>query len=140
MKNYEFHLTRESLIRITGASEEEIVEYEKNGLLPIVAGDKPQTRYRPNAIETIRFIRMANRLGFSIEDVSMMIFLIEIFGGGGDYVGAVIHDHILSVRDQISRLLAMEKELINLESRCLSDLDYLAGIASAPQESGRMQA
>lgn len=140
MQKYEFHLTRESLAKFTGASVEEIMRYEQHGMLPIVHTRDDRVLFRPNAVETVRFIRSVLRLGFSVEEVCMMISLIEIFGGGGDYVGAVIHDRILAVRKQISNLLAMEKELMQFERRCVSDFSFLSSIASVPADCGLMQA
>ena len=93
--------------------------YERRGLLP-----EPPRRasgyrvYGPDAVEIVRFIKRAQELGFSLDDIES---LFELMAGGPDDCGQVRHlavDRITQLDARIADLQAMRDSLDRLVATC----------------------
>ena len=73
-------------------------------------------RYRPSALTRLRFIRRAQSLGFTLDDVQALLSLDD---GQGCSAARAIGEHKLAdVRQRLQALRVLEVALSDLVSRC----------------------
>lgn len=88
--------------------------YEEQGLLtPDERSDAGYRLYRPKAVERLRFIQRAQRLGFSLEDIGVLL-QGETAGAtavDADTVTATAEARYLALEEEITRLLVLRHEL-----------------------------
>lgn len=63
-----------SLAQRAGLATSAIRYYERVGLLSAATRQNGQRRYDPRAIDTVRTIQMAQRLGFSLDEVRHLLY------------------------------------------------------------------
>jgi MerR family mercuric resistance operon transcriptional regulator len=106
-----------ALANKAGVHVETIRYYQSIGLMP-----KPERqgggarRYGEGAIERLRFIRRAQGLGFSLEEVKQLLSLSE-----RDDCGELrrhAEERLVSIRDKLSELRRIETVLVDLVSSC----------------------
>ena len=62
--------------RLSGLSSKQIRDYEKNGLLPPAErSDSGYRQYTAEELETLRFIRHARDVGFSLKQIERLLQL-----------------------------------------------------------------
>lgn len=115
-------LTIGKLAKATNASIDTLRYYERLGLL------KPDTRtthdyrmYEKPAINRVRFIRNAQRLGFSLSEIEKLLaFGVSNEGTTGDVL-KVTEEKILANINKIKKLQKIQAVLVNLAEQCPSD-------------------
>lgn len=103
----------------SGVKVETVRYYEQSGLMP----DPPRTEgghrlYTEEHLRRLIFIRRCRQLGFVMEEIRGLLYLID----GGKYtcgeVQALTLDHARSVREKIKDLKRLEKTLTRIASEC----------------------
>ncbi len=112
-------LTIGMLAAASGVSIETIRFYQREGL--VTEPLRPPggvRRYGSSDIARIRFIKSAQRLGFTLQDVAELLRLDD--GGGCSVVRARAEDKLQEVRSRLMDLHKMEEALTDLVKRCAS--------------------
>lgn len=123
----------------SGVSAKMIRHYEQVGLLP--AARRTESGYRQygsNEVNTLRFIRQARDLGFSIAEIGELVGLWQNRRRPSRVVKAMAEAHIEALDAKARELLAMKATLEHLVHCCHGDerpecpiLDNLAGLDDA---------
>lgn len=106
----------------SGVPSRTIRYYESIGL--IAAASRSEAGYRQyddRELETLRFIRHARGLGFSVEDVGELLALWRDRERSSGDVKAVAGRHLARIERKIAELEAMRGTLIHLMERCHGD-------------------
>jgi MerR family copper efflux transcriptional regulator len=121
--------------KASGVSAKMIRYYEETDLIP--KADRSQSGYRiygDGEVHTLRFIRRARDLGFSVKDISQLLELWQDRDRASADVKAVALSHVAELRGKIAELEAMSKTLMHLAKNCKGNkrpncpiLDDLAG-------------
>ena len=112
-----------------------IRHYESLGLLPEVARSEAGYRqYDDAAIHTLRFIRRARDLGFSIAEIEQLLALWRNRRRSSRQVKRIALEHAADLQRRIDAMQAMRRTLEHLAGCCHGDdrpdcpiLDDLAG-------------
>jgi len=123
----------------SGVSAKMIRHYEELGLLPQARRTESGYRqYEQNEVQTLRFIRHARDLGFSLSEIAELVGLWQNRRRPSRQVKALAEAHIKELELKAAELLAMKSALEHLVECCHGDdrpecriLDGLAGDASA---------
>jgi len=103
----------------TGLSAKRIRYYEQIGLLATTGrSDAGYRQYEAADIHTLRFIRSARRLGFSMPQISTLLELWNDKDRSNASVRKVAYAHIDELNDKINELQAMVTALTDLADRC----------------------
>lgn len=112
-------LTRGELARSGQVNPETIRYYERNGLLPLP--ERSEANYRmftPAAVQRIRFIKRAQAVGFSLNEIRTLLDLKygadATCGDVREMVDTKIHD----IDQKIAALQTMREELSALFEEC----------------------
>lgn len=93
--------------------------YERRGLLPVPERTSSGYRtYTPEAVRAVRFIKRAQRLGFTLEDVEELLHLAD---GGPDSCAAVramAGVRIADLERRVAELTGMRDALARLLETC----------------------
>ncbi|MCL4690064.1 MAG: Hg(II)-responsive transcriptional regulator [Burkholderiales bacterium] len=110
-------LTIGALAEGAGVTVETIRFYQRKGLLP--APDKPPggiRRYDGAVVDRLRFIKAAQRLGFSLEEVGELLELDD--GSNCRQVREKAERKLGDVRGKLAELSRIEGVLADLVARC----------------------
>jgi MerR family transcriptional regulator, copper efflux regulator len=124
----------------SGVSAKMIRHYESIGLLPAAGRTFAGYRiYRDNDVHTLKFIRRARDLGFSIREIAALVGLWQNRRRASSEVKKLVERQLLQLDDKIRALQAMRNTLSHLASNCHGDsrpdcpiLDDLASDATNP--------
>ncbi|WP_027172240.1 Cu(I)-responsive transcriptional regulator [Methylobacterium sp. 10] len=108
--------------KATGVSAKMIRYYEETGLLP--PADRTASGYRlygEEDLHTLRFVRRARDLGFSVEDIAGLLALWQDRGRASAQVKALALHHVADLRRRIAELEAMARTLASLADHCSGD-------------------
>lgn len=106
----------------SGVSAKNIRYYESIGLVSKASrGSNGYRTYSDNDVETLRFIRSARNLGFSIENVSNLLSLWHDNNRSSTDVKALALKHIDEIEVRISELQSIRDTLSNLTQSCHGD-------------------
>lgn len=112
-------MTRGELARYGQVNPETIRYYERSGLLPLPQRSESNYRlFAPAAAQRIRFIKRAQAVGFSLEEIRTLLDLK--FGTDatcGDVRG-MVDAKISDIDHKIAALQAMRSELSDLFEEC----------------------
>ena len=122
----------------SGVSAKMIRHYEGLGLLPEARRTESGYRqYEKNEVQTLRFIRHARDLGFSLAEIAELVGLWQNRRRPSRQVKALAEAHIHELELKAADLLAMKSALEHLVQCCHGDdrpecpiLDGLAGDAA----------
>lgn len=112
-------LTIGELAAETGCKVQTIRYYEENDILPQpprTAGN--QRRYSGAAVATLRFIRHARDLGFSLEDVRQFLAMSGRRDQSCVKADEIARRHLTEVRRKIAMLKGLERELVRMTTEC----------------------
>lgn len=131
--------------RASGVSAKMLRHYEAVGLLPAPARSQAGYRLYSNSdVHTLRFIRQARDLGFSIHEIGELLSLWHNQQRPSRLVKALAQAHIQALDDKAQELLAMKRSLAHLVQCCHGDerpdcpiLDELASATVAPAAGRR---
>jgi len=96
---------------------ETIRYYQRRALLPVP--ERPPggiRRYGPKELERLVFIKTAQSLGFSLNEVADLLRLED--GAHCQEASALAQKKLLNVREKLGRLQRIEQTLISLLQRC----------------------
>ena len=116
--------TISQLAKSAGVNVETIRYYERRGL--IEQPDKPAEGYRrypETTLNRIRFIKRAQELGFSLEEITNLLALGE---SHCSEVQELAEGKLVSVRAKINDLRRLERVLEDLIAQCRSNPDNTA--------------
>jgi MerR family copper efflux transcriptional regulator len=106
----------------SGVSAKMIRHYEAIGLLPKVARTFANYRvYTDNDVHTLRFIRRARTLGFSMADIKELLSLWQSRSRSSAAVKKIVGRHVSELRQKIAELESMAATLEHLARHCHGD-------------------
>ena len=108
--------------KASGVSVKMIRHYEAIGLLPKVARTFANYRvYRDSDVHTLRFIRRARALGFSMADIQELVGLWQNTSRSSASVKKIAGKHVDELNRKIAELKAMADTLQHLTKHCHGD-------------------
>ena len=121
----------------SGVSAKMIRHYEENGFIPkagrTVAGYRI---YKDADVHTLRFIRRARDLGFSLKEIKALLGLWQSRRRESSEVKKLAMRHVHELDAKIAEMQSMRRTLVNLAEHCHGDhrpdcpiLEDLAGDA-----------
>ena len=121
--------------RATGVPAKTIRYYESIGLLaPPKRAENGYRLYGGTEIETLRFVRRARDLGFSLDELSKLLALWRDKNRASADVKTLALEHVRALDDRIAKLKAVRGTILALAARCHGDnrpdCPILADIAS----------
>ncbi|MCW5611901.1 MAG: Cu(I)-responsive transcriptional regulator [Rubrivivax sp.] len=128
----------------SGISPKMVRHYERLGLLPRIArSDAGYRRYGGRELHTLRFIRRARDLGFSIAEIAELLALWQDRRRASAQVKRIALAHVADLDRRMAELAQMKGTLQRLAACCHGDerpdcpiLDELAHEAPAEQAHG----
>jgi len=124
----------------SGVSAKMIRYYESIGLIPpATRSDAGYRNYTESEVHTLRFVRRARDLGFSIEAITRLLALWRDRARSSAEVKQVALDHVAELKHKIVELQQMVGTLEHLAHHCHGDdrpecpiIDELAASAEGP--------
>lgn len=102
-----------------GVNTQTLRYYERRGLLPVPTRSAAGYRsYGPEAIRIVRFVKQAQRLGFSLADIQALLGLAAGGPESCDAARDVAVSKITELDAKISQLTAMRDSLHTLVATC----------------------
>ena len=111
------NLTIGAFARAAGVNVETIRFYQRKGLLP--EPDKPYgsiRRYGEADVTRVRFVKSAQRLGFSLDEIEELVRLDD--GSHCEEASSLAEHKLKDVREKMADLARMESVLSELVSAC----------------------
>jgi len=106
----------------SGVSAKMIRHYEEVGLMPhVVRTEAGYRQYSARDVHTLRFIRRARDLGFSIAEIGQLVGLWQDRRRSSRSVKALAETHIRELEQKAAHLLAMKATLEHLVHCCHGD-------------------
>jgi MerR family mercuric resistance operon transcriptional regulator len=110
-------LTIGKLAKAAGVNVETIRFYQRRGLLPEPKKPLGGIRYYTDAeIFRINFIKSAQRLGFTLEEVTLLLKLED--GANCNEARVIAEQKLVHVRKKIADLVSIEAALAELVGKC----------------------
>lgn len=107
------------LARATGVDVETIRYYEKQGLLPEPARlDNGYRNYEAPHLERLSFIRHCRALDMPLADVKRLLGFVDDPDGHCGDVNHLVDEQLARVRARLQSMRALERQLLQLRSRC----------------------
>jgi Cu(I)-responsive transcriptional regulator len=108
--------------QVSGVSTKMIRYYEQIGLIPPAHRTESGYRvYRDNDVHTLRFIRRARELGFSVNQLADLLALWSDRGRASADVKRIAREHITELERKIQDLRTMTDALKHLADHCHGD-------------------
>lgn len=106
----------------SGVSAKMIRYYEQIDLIPPAGRTEAGYRiYDDDAIATLRFIRRARDLGFSVEEMAALLALWRDKNRASAEVKRIAEDHVADIERRVRELQGMANTLRHLASHCHGD-------------------
>ena len=108
--------------RLSGISAKMVRHYESLGLLPAIARtDAGYRQYTDKEVHTLRFIRRARDLGFSIAEIGELLKLWQNQRRSSANVKRIAQAHVAALEAKMAEMAAMRKTLQHLVHCCGGD-------------------
>jgi Cu(I)-responsive transcriptional regulator len=108
--------------RLSGVSAKMVRHYESLGLLPAVARtDSGYRQYSDREVHTLRFIRHARDLGFSVAEIAELLKLWQNQRRSSANVKKIALQHLAALDAKMAEMQAMRKTLAHLVHCCSGD-------------------
>lgn len=115
------HLTVGRVARQAGVNLQTVLYYEKRRLLsPARRSDSGYRLYAPEAVRVIRFIKNAQALGFTLDEIAKLLRLRVNHRSQCASVRRQASARLDMVREKIAGLRAMERTLRRLLKTCVA--------------------
>ena len=112
-------LTRGDTARKAGVNRETLRYYERRGLLPKPSRSPANYRlYDADAVRRVRFVKGAQKLGFSLAEIKELLALRAASGARAETVRSKVGSKIDEIEEKIRTLKAMRKMLVRLQRAC----------------------
>ena len=112
-------LTRSQLADAANVNIETLRYYERRGLIPAPPRSEANYRRYPHtAVDRVRFVKQAQDLGFSLEEIKELLSLRSTRGARSGEVRKRAQKKIDEVSDRIRSLERIRGALEHLVSRC----------------------
>ena len=106
----------------SGVSAKMVRHYESLGLLPTVARtDAGYRQYGDKEVHTLRFIRRARDLGFSMAEIAELLKLWQNQRRSSANVKKIASHHLAALDAKLAEMAAMRKTLQHLVHCCSGD-------------------
>ena len=93
--------------------------YERRGLLPEPPRLESGYRaYHPDAVRTVRFVKTAQRLGFALEEIELLLDLAAGGPANCEAAQALAAEKAAELERRIQNLAAMRDSLLQLVATC----------------------
>lgn len=125
-------LTIGAVAEAAGVNVETIRFYQRKGLLS--QPDKPYgsiRRYGSGDVARVRFVKAAQRLGFSLEEVGSLLKLDD--GAHCDDARQLAEQKLADVRSRLADLQRIERRLATLVQDCVRHVDVACPLIGALQ-------
>ena len=107
------------LSKRTDCKIETIRYYERIGIFPVPSRTEGGHRvYSEDHLKRLVFIRRSRELGFSLEDIRVLLKLGEGEGFTCRQVETITLHHLENIRQKLSDLKSLEKTLAKISSQC----------------------
>jgi Cu(I)-responsive transcriptional regulator len=111
-----------SAASLTGISAKMVRHYESLGLLPQVARtDSGYRQYTEADVHTLRFIKRARDLGFSMAEIAELVALWQNRRRASANVKRIAQKHVDDLGTRIEAMQAMQRSLRRLLHHCHGD-------------------
>jgi Cu(I)-responsive transcriptional regulator len=108
--------------KLSGVSAKMVRHYESLGLLPAVARtDSGYRQYGEREVHTLRFIRRARDLGFSMLEIAELLKLWQNQRRSSANVKKIAQQHLAQLDAKMAEMAAMRKTLQHLVHCCSGD-------------------
>jgi Cu(I)-responsive transcriptional regulator len=108
--------------KLSGVSAKMVRHYESLGLLPTVARtDSGYRQYSDKEVHTLRFIRRARDLGFSMAEIGELVKLWQNQRRSSSSVKKIASKHLADIDAKMAEMAAMRKTLQHLVHCCGGD-------------------
>lgn len=112
-------MTIGKLAKATDCKPETIRFYEKVGLLPKPKRSGSGYRlYSEDYLRRLSFIRRGRDLGFSLDDIGLMLELAEDQDSSCQEISRLSRDRLSTIQEKLCRLQALSNELNRLIGQC----------------------
>lgn len=102
-----------------GVNVQTLRYYERRGLLPEPArSDSGYRSYDLQAVRTVRFVKRAQQLGFSLDEIESLLHLAAGGPDSCDAARALATERLEQLEDKIASLTAMRDSLRQLVATC----------------------
>ena len=123
--------------KASGVTAKMIRHYEEIGLIPQARRtDAGYRRYSSNDVHTLRFIRQARKLGFSIKQIETLLGLWQNRRRASATVKRLAMEHVAELDRKINEMQVMKATLEQLATNCHGDgrpeCPILDGLADDP--------
>lgn len=106
----------------SGVTAKMIRYYESIGLVPAALRTESGYRvYGDREVHTLRFIRRARKLGFSLERIAGLLSLWQDGGRASADVKRIALDHVAELEERIRELTEMRDTIATLAACCHGD-------------------
>jgi Cu(I)-responsive transcriptional regulator len=106
----------------SGVSAKMVRHYESLGLLPRIGRtDAGYRQYRSAEVHTLRFIRRARDLGFSMAEITELLALWQNRRRASADVKRIAAAHVADLQRRIDEMVAMKRSLEELVACCHGD-------------------
>ena len=106
----------------SGVSAKMVRHYESLGLLPAVPRtDAGYRQYGEKEVHTLRFIRRARTLGFSMAEIAELLKLWQNKRRASADVKRIAQAHVADLERRIAEMQAMRQTLTELAACCAGD-------------------
>ena len=108
--------------KLSGVSAKMMRHYESLGLLPMVARtDAGYRQYSDREVHTLRFIRRARDLGFSMAEIAELLKLWQNQRRSSANVKKIAQRHLAEIDAKLAEMAAMRETLQHLVHCCSGD-------------------
>jgi DNA-binding transcriptional MerR regulator len=101
-----------------GVNQQTFRYYERRGLLPRPPRRGAFRAYGADAVQAVRFIKRAQELGFSLEEVKQLLRLRGVTPDERHRVRVIAERKLADIETKIARLRAMRRALTRLVASC----------------------
>jgi MerR family mercuric resistance operon transcriptional regulator len=109
-------LTIGRLARVAGVGVETIRYYQLRGLIPVPSAVGAFRYYPVQLVERIRFIKRAQELGFSLDEITELLRLED--GTNRSSIRRIATDRLSQIEHKLTDLKRMQKVLKHLIAEC----------------------
>lgn len=115
------HLKIGEVAKQTGVAVGALRYYESLGLIQSERGENSYRYYAPEMVQQVQFVKKAQSLGFSLEDVGEVLTVHHQGDVPCEFVQSLLQEKIQQLEVQIQQMNAFKAELKNYRDRWATD-------------------